>query len=636
MGLARFLGMVLVLAALTVAAQGQSSVTLAWNPAAGTNIAGYKLYCGVASRTYTTTNNVGNVTNATVSSLTSGTIYYFAATAVDTSGSESGYSTEVVYTIPVATAPTIVLSSPVSGASYTAPATTRCAASVTANGHTITQVQFYNGATLLGTVAAAPYSYSWNSVGAGTYSLSAKAVYDSGSTVASTPANVTVTNVSLPSIALTAPVNGASYTAPAALNLAAGVTANGHTITKVQFYNGTTLLAEDASAPYSFAWSNVSAGNYSLSAKAVYDSGSTAICTPVNVTCVNASAVTTIWPATAVPGTVDDGPDSAVELGVKFRSDVAGSITGIRFYKATANTGTHLGHLWSSTGTLLASATFAGESASGWQQVNFASPVAIAANTVYVASYHVNSGHYSADLSYFTSKGVDNPPLHALANGVSGANSVYAYGASSAFPNQTWNAANYWVDVVFSPATTLPAPWQTVDIGNVGLAGSAYPSGSLWSVTGAGTLSGTADAFRFLYQSLSADGEIRAQLSSVPNTSTNGRVGVMIRETLTPGSKYAFMGISPGGTFRSQSRSSTSGSTASTVSSACAPPNVWARLVRAGNSLYSYLSTTGTNWTLVSSNSITMATNIYFGLAVASGNTNTLNISTFTNLTAVP
>ena len=628
--------MVLVLAALTVAAQGQSSVTLAWNPAAGTNIAGYKLYCGVASRTYTTTNNVGNVTNATVSSLTSGTIYYFAATAVDTSGSESGYSTEVVYTIPVATAPTIVLSSPVSGASYTAPATISCAASVTANGHTITQVQFYNGATLLGTVAAAPYSYSWNSVGAGTYSLSAKAVYDSGSTVASTPANVTVTNVSLPSIALTAPVNGASYAAPAAISLAATVTANGHTITKVQFYNGTTLLAEDASAPYSFAWSNVSAGNYSLSAKAVYDSGSTAICTPVNVTCVNASAVTTIWPATAVPGTVDDGPDSAVELGVKFRSDVAGSITGIRFYKATANTGTHLGHLWSSTGTLLASATFAGESASGWQQVNFASPVAIAANTVYVASYHVNSGHYSADLSYFTSKGVDNPPLHALANGVSGANSVYAYGASSAFPNQTWNAANYWVDVVFSPATTLPAPWQTADIGNVGRAGSAYPSGSLWSVTGAGTLSGTADAFRFLYQSLSADGEIRAQLSSVPNTSTNGRVGVIIRETLTPGSKYAFMGISPGGTFRSQSRSSTSGSTASTVSSACAPPNVWARLVRAGNSLYSYLSTTGTNWTLVSSNSITMATNIYFGLAVASGNTNTLNISTFTNLTAVP
>ena len=155
-------------------------------------------------------------------------------------------------------------------------------------------------------------------------------------------------------------------------------------------------------------------------------------------------------------------------------------------------------------------------------------------------------GHYSEDDNYFASKGVDNPPLHALTNGVSGGNGVYAYGASSAFPNQTWNAANYWVDVVFSPSTALPAPWQTVDIGNVGLPGSAYPSGSLWSVTGAGSLSGTADAFRFLYQPMSADGEIRAQLSSVPNTSTNARVGVIIRETLTPGSQVRLYGHFPG------------------------------------------------------------------------------------------
>ena len=161
----------------------------------------------------------------------------------------------------------------------------------------------------------------------------------------------------------------------------------------MQFYNGATLLGTVAAVPYSFSWNNVSAGTYSLSAKAVYDSGSTATCAPVNVTCVNATSMATIWPSTAVPGTVDDGPDSAVELGVKFRSDVAGSITGIRFYKATANTGTHLGHLWSSTGTLLASATFTGESASGWQQVNFATPVAITANTVYVASYHATVGH---------------------------------------------------------------------------------------------------------------------------------------------------------------------------------------------------------------------------------------------------
>ena len=177
----------------------------------------------------------------------------------------------------MATAPTIVLSSPVNGANYTPPATISLAASVTANGHTITQVQFYNGATLLGTAAAAPYTYSWNNVSAGTYSLSAKAVYDSGSSVASASANVTVTNVPLPSIALTAPVNGASYTAPATISCAATVTANGHTITQVQFYNGATLLGTAAAAPYTYSWNSVSAGTYGLSAKAVYDSGSTVV-----------------------------------------------------------------------------------------------------------------------------------------------------------------------------------------------------------------------------------------------------------------------------------------------------------------------------------------------------------------------
>jgi hypothetical protein len=143
-----------------------------------------------------------------------------------------------------------------------------------------------------------------------------------------------------------------------------------------------------------------------------------------------------------------------VELGVKFKSDTNGYITGLRFYKGTANTGTHVGSLWSSTGTLLAQATFSSETASGWQQVNFASAVAITANTIYVASYHTNVGGYAVDQTYFASTGVDRTPLHAPASGaVSGGNGVYLYGAS-AFPTNTYNASNYWMDVVFK--TTLP------------------------------------------------------------------------------------------------------------------------------------------------------------------------------------
>ncbi len=136
-------------------------------------------------------------------------------------------------------------------------------------------------------------------------------------------------------------------------------------------------------------------------------------------------------------------------MGVKVRSDVAGYVTGVRFYKTSGNTGTHTGSLWSKSGQLLAKATFTNETASGWQQVTFSKPVLITANTTYVASYHTNTGHYAYTHSFFAKSGVSNGPLHLLQNGVDGGNGVYVYG-SGGFPNQTYLATNYWVDVVFS------------------------------------------------------------------------------------------------------------------------------------------------------------------------------------------
>ena len=96
------------------------------------------------------------------------------------------------------------------------------------------------------------------------------------------------------------------------------------------------------------------------------------------------------------------------------------------------------------------------------------------------------------------------------------------------------------------------------------------------------------------------------------------------------------MGISPDGTFRWHRRSRTAGSSSSTTSTIGTPPNVWMRLVRSGNTLYDYRSTDGTTWTEVNSRSITMAANIYVGLVVASGSSNTLNTATFNNITVVP
>ncbi|MGZ4958869.1 MAG: DUF4082 domain-containing protein [Methylomonas sp.] len=157
------------------------------------------------------------------------------------------------------------------------------------------------------------------------------------------------------------------------------------------------------------------------------------------------------WDSSVIP-TVTSQPDpSSVELGVKFQTDVAGTVTGIRFYKGSNNSGTHVGTLWNSAGQQLATATFTNETASGWQQVNFATPVPITANTVYVASYHAPNGNYAVDRPYFATAGVDNPPLHLLIDGASGGNGVYAYGTSAPlFPTLTYQSSNYWVDVVFA------------------------------------------------------------------------------------------------------------------------------------------------------------------------------------------
>ncbi len=147
-------------------------------------------------------------------------------------------------------------------------------------------------------------------------------------------------------------------------------------------------------------------------------------------------------------GTADGGDPNGVEVGLKFQSALSGYITGIRFYKSAGNTGTHVGNLWELDGTPLARVTFVNEAGSGWQYQALTNPVAILANTTYVVSYYAPAGHYSFTAGAFTS-GVTNYPLRALSSSEGGGNGVFVQSASSAFPNQTFNSANYWVDVVF-------------------------------------------------------------------------------------------------------------------------------------------------------------------------------------------
>jgi Ca2+-binding RTX toxin-like protein len=163
------------------------------------------------------------------------------------------------------------------------------------------------------------------------------------------------------------------------------------------------------------------------------------------------TAAFSIWGPSFTPAIASFEDPNSIELGVRFRSDIDGFITGVRFYKGTDNSGTHTGSLWTTGGTLLATATFTAETGSGWQQVDFSEPVEIAADTNYIASYFAPTGHYSLSPGYFTASGFDNGTIHALQSVAGEGNGVFTYTPVSAFPNDTFGGNNYWVDPVFVP-----------------------------------------------------------------------------------------------------------------------------------------------------------------------------------------
>jgi hypothetical protein len=272
------------------------------------------------------------------------------------------------------------------------------------------------------------------------------------------------TDTIAPTSALVSPAAGATLATGSPVTLSGTATDSGGGVVggvEVSVDGGTTWHPATGCATWTYAWTPASAGSVVIKTRATDDSGLIEIPGPGTGVVVGSGGGTqtcpcSIWPASSVPAVVSDPDTASVNLGVRFTTDTAGFITGLRFYKGTANTGTHVGTLWTNGGVALASATFTGETASGWQQVNFATPVAVTANTVYVASYLAPAGRYAADSGYFTAAGFDNAPLHAPRTGASGSNGIYAYAASTTFPTSTYLATNYWIDVVFNTGATPP------------------------------------------------------------------------------------------------------------------------------------------------------------------------------------
>ncbi|GII83240.1 hypothetical protein Ssi03_12300 [Sphaerisporangium siamense] len=272
------------------------------------------------------------------------------------------------------------------------------------------------------------------------------------------------TDTSPPTAAITSPAGGASLTSGTATVIQGTAADTGGGVVsaiEVSLDGGATWKQATGRDTWQYTWTPTQAGPATIMARAVDDIGNIQpVPASVNVN-VTATTTLTIWPATQVPAIVTHPDPNSVELGVKFRTTTAGTINGIRFYKGPFNTGTHIGNLWSSTGQLLARATFTNETDSGWQSVTFSTPVQVTPNTTYVASYFDPQGMYSKNTPYFT-QAVVSGPLTALADGTDGGNGVYTYSGSTTFPVNTYQASNYWTDIIFAPA----APATTVSLWN--------------------------------------------------------------------------------------------------------------------------------------------------------------------------
>ena len=181
---------------------------------------------------------------------------------------------------------------------------------------------------------------------------------------------------------------------------------------------------------------------------------------------------TALYSASATPAVSADPDRKAAELGLRFTAAAATMVTGIKFYKSTANTGRHTATLWAENGTALVTVRFSAESASGWQTATLARPVRITPGQTYVASYHTNTGHYSVSAGVFAHHRTMSDKT------IVGTAGVYSYGSASSFPTHTWRDSSYLVDVVTTTSTTAVAASSSGTSIATSSAGSPSASGT--------------------------------------------------------------------------------------------------------------------------------------------------------------
>jgi regulation of enolase protein 1 (concanavalin A-like superfamily) len=465
-----------------------------------------------------------------------------------------------------------------------------------------------------------------------------------------------------PDVAITTPVDDAHFTAPATITIAASASDADGYVTKVDFYANGAYLATDSNAPYSIVSNGVSAGTYDFSVIATDNQGGSTISAAVRV------VVDPAQPALPSPwGTQDIGQtgvtgfashDGGVFTVRGGGADVWGTADAFRYvYQPLTGDGVVIARVaslqnvaaWTKAGVMiretlgpssahafmLASAgrglAFQRRASGGGTSTSTSGGAGTAPAWLRLARAGPTiTASWSADGRTWTTVGQDTIAMAAT---------VYVGLAISS--HDVTRLAEAMFDSVAivtasppppPPAPALPAGWDHVDIGSVGVAGTASENGGLFTIEGAGAdVWGTADAFQYAYVTLSGDATVVARVASVEFVAAWTKAGVMIRESLDPRSPHAFMLVSAGKGVSFQRRVAAGGLSASTSGGAGAAPR-WVRLARAGQRITASVSTDGSAWIVVGQETFTMGAPILVGLAVSSHDPARLAEATFDNV----
>ncbi len=574
--------------------------------------------------------------------------------------------------------PSVSITSPANGASFTSPANITINADAGDTDGTIARVEFYQGTTLLGTDTSAPYSFAWNNVAAGSYALTARATDDDGATSISTIVNITVGSVG--ATALTDDFNdnsqdtskwtfgtiqGAIYSGPTAWDSTVPVLERNQRLEILpragisrDHYNGYVSVA---------AW-NLTNSRASVEVVQVADGGSTntqlALCIDSRnflMMSIESGLLRFEQVVSGARSTTSIQYNAAQHRFWRIRHEPAGDVM---VFETSAD-----GLAWTAQRTvarqLAITALKAEISAGTWEavtapgttifdnfrleanggppvnnppSVNITSP-ANGASFTSPANVTINADAGDTDgtiarVEFYqgtTLLGTDtSAPYSFVWNNVAAGS--YALTAR-AFDNAGASSTSATVNITVTGGPTLPAPWAKTDIGSVGLVGDASFASGVFTLRGSGAdIWDNVDAFHYVYQPLNGNGQIVARVTGVQFTNDWAKAGVMIRETLTPGSRHASMFLTPGNGLAFQRRTGTGGLSDHTTGGNGSAP-YWVRLVRSGNLFTAYRSTDGTNWVQVGSSiSISMSANVYIGLAVTSHNNSASCTSTFDNV----